>query len=161
MSPQIPNGPDDRYRRKFDYAPSQLWTPPGVRPPRRERGLMNLECPRCKVQFAAPKEYAMAICRAEKPPFIGDHRGCGWLLGLEPPFSSGSKGRAFAVIDMHINPETGRHDPKLYVQGFKMIAEEWTRRGLAKVETNSDGMIVGLQMPSADDLPSAAAPSDN
>jgi len=146
--------PDPRFRR-------QLWTPPSAAPERREQKLMALICPKCKLSFSAPKEYAMAICEADEPPFVGDGRGCGWLLGLEPPYASGSHGRAFAVIDMKIDPATGRHDKQLYVEGWRRIVEHWENRGLAKRETDSEGKVIGIRMPTVADLPSALEQSEN
>jgi hypothetical protein len=137
--------PDPRFRR------SMLWTPPGAALPPEPagRGLMSLECPKCRLRFKAPREYAMAICRADSPPYVGEGRGCGWMLALEPLAGKPDQGFAFATVDMKLNPETGRHDPKLYAKGFYMIIENWTTRGLAEI-TKSGEHIIGLQMPSVD-----------
>jgi hypothetical protein len=153
--------PNRPLRKQFDYSDNaMLLLPPGVsRPEPKRRTLMSVECPRCRYRFSAPREYQMAICAADTPPHVGENRGCGWLLGVEPPYASGTVGRAFAVIDLYVHPATGQvPNKRFYIEGWRRIVQNWESRGLAKVERDSEGSVIGLKMPSVDELPD---PSEN
>jgi hypothetical protein len=123
-----PQGRNDPYRRRFDYSPeAKLYVPPSMRenpPPRRTA--MTLKCPKCGKEFGAPKEYHIAICVADAPPFVGDGRGCGWLLQLEPPHSHGTHGKANAIMDCKPDPATCRFpDPRTATGWEERVPLEW------------------------------------
>jgi hypothetical protein len=68
----------------------------------------------------------MALCMADEPPFVGDNRGCGWMLQLEPPRGYGSHAKANLIMDCHPDPATGRlPDPRTSSGWEERIPFEW------------------------------------
>lgn len=158
--------PDPRLRRRLDYSPAaQLWAPPGVREQvaaeERRRQLMDVVCPRCGYASACPREYKIVMCMADEAPFVGEYRGCGWMLMAEPPFyPRNRRAKVSAVIDCKIDRGTGFspgdevvqvhphqrvHPGPLRREGYRRVRQDWEARGLVRIVRDADGNPVEVE----------------
>lgn len=113
---------------------------------------MRVKCPKCGVEFVTRREFRPVFCVKDEPPYVGDGRGCGWMLFCEPLAGQPTAGKAHALVDCKVSAETGRGSGKARSQGFQMFAEEMNRRGLVKAAFAMDTGHMGFVTASVKEL---------
>jgi hypothetical protein len=112
---------------------------------------MRVECPKCGVKFITRREFRPVFCVADTKPAVGDGRGCGWMLFVEPLSGQPEAGKAHALIDLKVQPD-GMGSRAAQSKGFVMFAEEMNRRGLVRDAFDLDSGSMGVRLASVKEL---------
>jgi len=133
--------PDPSKHRRF--VPADQVPPPPPRPAPAQ--IMAITCPKCAATHRVPMGAGVLLCKADKPPWFGRYRGCGWFLALTPPHAGGDRGHADAVMDCarYFMADHGefRFTRALQVKLYLAVWERWERRGMGKVIKLEDGNL--------------------
>lgn len=113
--------------------------------PASNQPLMHCKCERCGHPFTTKRVFGLAYCIADDPPFVGEGRGCGWML-FTIPTRDPENGDTLALVDCQVNAETGLGSRKQQSAGFLMYAEQLNRRGLVKKAFDLEQGKMGRQI---------------
>jgi hypothetical protein len=135
VSPILPFDPRLPLTNRHRARPN--WNRPDLPTQRRkpeDAALAAITCPRCSMRYHTRNRYTPSICAADKPPYVGQGRGCGWMLAVEPGL--GGILKASAVMDVKVDPTTGKPDQKLASEALVKIMQDWQARGIGKLEVD-------------------------
>lgn len=120
--------------------------------PASNRQMMRVTCPRCALPFVTVREYRPLYCVADEPPYIGEGRGCGWLLMVLPKPGILEDGDAIALVDCEVNADTGMGSRSQQRRGLEAFAEQVNRRGLVKKVFDLTTGGTGFEIRSCEEL---------